>query len=267
VIRGFGFIGLLVAFASACHGAFEEIPTGARALAMCNATTALSDVFSLCTNPAALGLNDCLSVATFATRLFDDPDLTLVCGELNVGRFGLSVSSLGSDMYRETDLSAGCGFSTHNVSLGASVKKMALSIAGYGSAGTLGLDVGVLGLVSRRFTISATGKNINLPLIGTCGDPLPVVVKVGSASLLADDLLLCVDLAKEGKKGVNISLGQEFSLNPSLVVRAGLSTDPRTFAGGFGLALNRLSIDYAVMMHDPLGLTHGLTFCYKMSRR
>lgn len=259
-------IGLLAAIASTCYAAFEEVPVGARALALCNATSALSDVFGLCANPAALSLNSGTSVATFATRLFNEPDLTFVCGELNVGHFGLYASSLGSDMYRETVLSAGCGFSTHGMSFGVSAKQMALSIRGYGSDATFGLDAGVLGMVSSKFAISAAGKNVNLPHIGSSGDGLPLAVKVGSALCLADDLLLCFDFSKEGEKGLNISFGQEFTLCPTLVARAGLSTEPSTFAAGFSLALRTLSIDYSVGMHHALGLTHGLSLCYTLTR-
>lgn len=260
-------ISLLVSFGVTCHAAFENVPVGARASAMCNTTSALSDAFSLCTNPSALALNSCFSVATFGTELFDEPDLIYVCGEVNVGRFGAYASSFGNEVYRESILGLGCGFHVHGISFGISAKGMALSILGYGSDATFGVDAGVLGLIDERLTISATGKNINLPDLGSSGEELPTVLNVGSAMTLADGFVLCIDVAKESGMGLDVSLGQELFIYPHFCIRSGLSTDPSIFSAGFGLILARLSVDYSVRMHHPLGLTHGLTLGYRIDGR
>lgn len=267
VIQKIVCISLFVSLGVTCYAAFEDMPVGARAHAMGNATSALLDAFSLCTNPSTLGLNSGVSVATFATELFGEPDLTFVCGEVNIGRFGAYASSFGNKVYRESILGLGCGFYVHGMSFGVSAKGMALSIMGYGSDATFGLDAGVLGIVDEKLTISATGKNINLPALGSSGEELPTVIKVGSAMFLADRFVLCIDVSKEGRAGLDLSLGQELVIYPHFSVRSGLSTDPSIFSAGFGLILARLSVDYSVRMHHPLGLTHGLTLGYGIDRR
>ena len=267
VIQKILCISLFVSLCATCDAAFEDVPVGARSHAMSNAMSALSDAFSLCTNPSALSLNSGISVATFATELFGEPDLRFVCGEVNVGRFGAYVSSFGNEVYRESILGLGCGFCAHGMSFGVSVKGMGLSIMGYGSDATFGLDAGVLGVVDERLSISAAGKNINLPSIASTGEELPTVLTVGSAMHLADRFVLCMDVRKEGREGLEISLGQELFIYQHFSVRSGLSTDPSTFSAGFGLILARLSVDYSVRMHHPLGLTHGLTLGYRIDRR
>jgi hypothetical protein len=267
VIQKIVCISLFVSLGAACDAAFEDVPVGARAHAMSNATSAVWDAFSLYTNPSALSLNSGFSVATFGTELFGEPDLVFVCSEVNVGRFGAYATSFGNRMYRESILGLGCGFYAYGMSFGVSAKGMVLSIMGYGSDATFGLDAGVLGVVDERLSISAAGKNINLPTLGSSEEELPTVLTIGSAMYLADRFVLCIDVRKERRQGLEISLGQELFIYPHFCVRSGLSTDPSMFSAGFGLILARLAVDYSVRMHHPLGLTHGLTLGYKIDRR
>jgi hypothetical protein len=247
--------------------AFEEIPAGSRAFSMANASAAFPDPFCLYINPSALAVNSGISAGTFATRLFGLPEMTFACCELNVGRLGVSASSFGSDAYREATLALGCGFRSQNMCVGISAKEMLLSIKRYGSDAALGIDVGVTAVASEKLTVAASGKNVNLPRIGRCLEEIPLVLRIGSAMHLADGVTLCMGLSKEGRAGLNFSSGQEFSVRPDFLLRAGISTQPFTFSAGFGLLLDRFSVEYSLSSHRPLGLTHGMTIVYSIGGR
>lgn len=41
-----------------------------------------------------------------------------------------------------------------------------------------------------------------------------------------------------------------------LILRIGVSSEPDTYSGGFGIVYNFIQADYAVSSHPDLGLTH-----------
>lgn len=144
---------------------------------------------------------------------------------------------------------------------------MKLSIEGYGSSSALGVDAGVLATLDRRFSVAFLGRNINSPSIGRCEEELPVNLGCGVNLAPADDLVLCASMSMEPARGLSVSEGFELELNKHLTLRAGSKGLGTLYAGGFGFLMGSLSIDYGVMVHNPLGLTHGLGVCYTVSGR
>ncbi len=260
-------IGLILLFPCISPAAFEEVPVGARALAMAGTRAYPWRPFCLQGNPAGLALDSGSSIAAYAARFFGENDLLFACAEIDLPRMGLSASTFGGSMYRETVVSAGSGLSHGGLSLGISAKAMALSILGYGSDARIGVDAGAAARLSRTATIGASARNVNLPSVGSSVEEIPQVLSLSVTLAPREGSLFCADLAKEVERSPQITLGMELALGGGLVLRSGMNPAVGTYSLGFALGCGEISIEYSVMAHDPLGLTHGTSVCYRVTGR
>jgi hypothetical protein len=136
-----------------------------------------------------------------------------------------------------------------------------LAIQGYGSASTLGVDLGFLWIPSRDVQIGFSGTNVNAPVIGRSRERLPQTIGVGGSYAPTPGLLILCDIVKDVRYPAELRLGIEYSPAAPVALRAGAGRDPATFGGGIGLNLYPFVIDYSVVRHQALGFTHrfGLT--------
>jgi hypothetical protein len=218
-------------------------------------------------NPAGLGTNDSVRISAYSARLFDQAELTQVSCEVDVRHIGLFMSTFGGSLYRESVVTAGAGSVTDGMAFGISVSLMDISVEGYGSSRTMGLNAGASGSVGSSSRVAVSARNLNLPAIGACTDDLPVDLECGLAATPWQGLFTCMSIRMESGAGPSVSGGVEFALGNSLFLRAGSNLASRIFGGGLGLDMSGFSLDYGVTIHDPLGLTHGISVCYTVSWR
>ena len=99
---------------------------------------------------------------------------------------------------------------------------------------------------------------------------LPSMFRIGAGyRMLGGNLLLSVDIEKQGSREAVLNIGSEVVILGTLFLRAGLNGENREDLGktaglslGAGFAVSNLKMDYAFVNYDYLGMTHrfGLTF-------
>jgi hypothetical protein len=248
------------------YAAFEHLVRGSSAIAMGGTSSAVthnpwmavlnpgglptveSRVISFDYSPQPFGLKE-LSHGSFS---YVEPTA--------VGTFAASGSRFGFELYRELDLQASWGSTISDaLSAGVSLHYYSLSIEHYGSAQTLGVDVGFLAHVTDQIQWGFAAFNINGPTIGSAKERLPQVFVTGVAYSPTPEMTLAVDLEKDVRFPLEMHAGVEYVFLDLLAVRAGTISDPSLLSAGIGIHYSLVQLDYAFTHHPDLGGTHQLS--------
>ncbi len=171
-------------------------------------------------------------------------------------------------------VSAGAGFATDWVDIGASVKYIRSDIA-QAQAQSAAVDLGA----KRDFgplAVAAAVRNLG-PGMKFAGetDSLPLRLDAGAARNFSGGHALAAQFSNAPRGGGNVaSVGGEFNAFSGLLLRAGYSTQAQTNAGtgldavtgvtfGFGLRQPRWSLDYAAAPMGELGSAQRFSAAYR----
>lgn len=259
--------------ASPSLAAFEETPTDARSLAMGGAWAASSDAASSDQpNPAALSRDGGWGASAGFALPYGMSDLAAVSSSCRAVRgrlgLGLSLSTMGSALYRESVFKASASWKIHQMlSVGVALAGQQLAIQGYGSSLAVGLDAGLLGSPIPQLSLGLAAKNLNRPRIGDPPQELAQGLSAGIAYIPITSSETVLQLHVQKGWPVQCRLGQEFRIWRGLYTRAGYSAKPASISGGIGLEWAGYSFGYAVKTHSELGLSHCLTLCYSRSAK
>ena len=256
---------LLLLPAQVCTASFEREGEGARIPALGGAGVGSSgDPWGILLNPAcAMGAGvTCLAVvhapATFGLRELRRSGFILVESG-SWGSLAASGMKFGFDLYRELSFRASLGMVvTNGLRAGVALQYHRLAIPGYGSAGSVGTDIGLLWTPTGEVQIGFSATNVNAPVIGRSRERLPQIIGVGAAYAPAPGLLVLCDLVKDIRFPPELRFGIEYSPLEQLALRAGAGRDPSTFGGGIGITVAPLILDYSVVRHEALGFTHRI---------
>jgi len=249
-------------------GGFERTEIGARASALGQAYVGLAnDVSGLSFNPA--GIAD-LSRAQVSVYYSPQPfGLTeLATGNIAaalpiaVGTIGLSGRWYGFELYHEVSITAAYARTIVEIQCGISIHYDAVQIQNYGTAGTIGVDVGFIAPLMKQLDWGLTLRNVNAPTIGTGKEHLPRVFTTGIAYLPLPDLTLVFDIQKEISFPPSTRFGFEYWFFNTVAIRSGVSEKPTQFSAGIGVRYHFLQFDYAVSMHQELGWTHSFSLTF-----
>ncbi|HLP17016.1 MAG TPA: hypothetical protein VK470_12200 [Bacteroidota bacterium] len=181
-------------------------------------------------------------------------------------RFGTIQCTLtrsGMDLFREhTAMLTYAVALDPAISIGASYVYNTLSIEGYGSAQTSGVDLGISASPASGLTLGASVLNVNRPVIGAASDELPRVFILGMSYQLSSYACVSADMVKDVRFPESIHAGVEAAPLEFISIRAGTSTEPARIYGGLGIRAFAFEINYAIVTHQELGLTHtiGISF-------
>lgn len=233
----------------------------AKADGLAQATTAAPSARGPHANPAAHGPAQASSAAFYAQEPFG-------MSVLRYGAVGLSApfqwgtligggSTFGFEDYREIHYTLGAArgvsFGTsRSVYLGLVLRYHHTRIAGYGRAGGLALNPGLLVKVLPSLHLGAHATNINGSSL-TEGEPLPRTLALGVQYRAHDTVRILVDLFKDVVFPATARVGLEARPVDAFVLRAGGSTAPTRFSAGIGVALGPLEADLAAQQHQQLG--------------
>jgi hypothetical protein len=254
---------------SFCFAVFEDMESGARADGMADAMTAVADDASAIQfNPAGLYQIENISVMSFYKLLFGGVGVNLHDACINLaypinkkaGVVGVSLQEMGISLNSERVVSFSHGFSlVRDIYFGYSLRGYSLYQQGFGTGYNLGLDLGVMTKVYKRWQAGFFVHNINNPKLGTdVKYALPRMINFGVAYRPTSGITSALDISKEVGKPTRILIGQEFQIiEDYLTVRAGIQTEPIRFAFGIRSGMKNIFIDYAVTTHPDLPLTHN----------
>lgn len=256
---------LTIAAMQRAPASFERVGEGPRISALGGAGVALSAdpwVFQLNPGCAPPGEGVTLSLA-HAPSPFGLRELSrsaCICVfDLPCGAIAASGAKLGFDLYQELTFRLAFGSAiVTGFRLGGALTCYRLAIQGYGIAATLGVDVGLLWVPSHEIQIGFCGTNVNAPVIGRSRERLPQTISIGAAYSPGQGVLVLCDLVKDIRFPTELRFGIEYSPLKPISLRAGAGRDPSTYGGGVGIHLGLLTLDYAIVRHEALGLTHAL---------
>jgi DNA uptake protein ComE-like DNA-binding protein len=259
---------MLVLTCSAFAGG-EKLDVGARAIALGGAFTGLANSSAtLFYNPAGAMLVPYREASFFYARPYGLEELDYLTVSYlepsllprEYGAVGVSAKRYGFDLYNETMFGLTYANSFEKKFLyGLTVNYQHTFIKNYGSAGAMGIDIGVLGLISESLTLGFAAHNLNAPRIGLSREELAQTYALGLSYKALSNFLIVLDLEKDVRFPISIKSGVEYRPVTAFSIRIGFSTEPSRLTGGFGVHYALLDIDYAFATHRDLGLTNHLS--------
>ncbi|MFH2069586.1 MAG: UPF0164 family protein [Elusimicrobiota bacterium] len=259
---------------------FESTPIQGRVQGLCGAFTGLAnDNSAIYYNPAGLVQIKAMQISSGYTELFGLSDLKNVSFNSSAplpkgyGVGGVSYLEFGSDIHKETTLTLSHGFNLlQDFYAGYNLNMYSLVFSGYGSATTLGVDLGIMARMKRvmkDFRVGIFARNLNIPKVGKeFPKNLPQELTVGVSYQAYKGAVGIVDVTKEVLSNKTMwKLGFEFEVAKGLILRSGAQDVPQRISVGFGVGLGPISFDYALYNHAILPTTHLVSFGYKFSQK
>jgi|AntRauTorckE6833_2_1112554.scaffolds.fasta_scaffold33870_1 hypothetical protein len=241
---------------------------GARDIALGQATTALpNSTWSVFQNPAMVS-KDQPSVSFFGLRYYGIAELTDVAAAISyptsIGVIGGGAHRYGNDLFNETRLRLSYKNSFQKFHYGVAVNYNHVAQGGgFGSFGALGVDVGLAALIFEDFWIGAKAININQPQYGEVNnivEELPRNLSIGFSYRMSGVALFTTDVVKDVNFPISYRGGIEVVVVDNLKARAGVTTAPQTFSGGFGYNTDHWGVNIVMQRHEEveLGYSPGL---------
>ncbi len=252
---------ILATFQTSFAG-FEHREVGARSRALGGAYIGLAnDVWAMKYNAGGLSQLTMNEVSCYySPQPFGLSELSFgavaVGLPTNLGVVGLSASKYGFDLYKELAVSVSFARQIADVGIGISLSYYSVSILNYGSAGTIGIDVGVYIPIISQLTTGLAISNINAPAIGTAREKLPQMFSVGVVYSTLQSLNIVVDYRKETGYDASPKIGFEYWVMESVALRGGMADEPSQSSGGVGFKYAFVQMDYALSRHQDLGWSH-----------
>ncbi|MFQ5707190.1 MAG: helix-hairpin-helix domain-containing protein [bacterium] len=249
----------------------DDLPVGARSLAMGATYVALANtadaVFS---NPGGLAQIRGVDLTLFYQKPFGLNELAFGTAALSFPvwgqRVGMAFSTFGNDHYREHTLRLAYSHSyRQRFFYGIGLDYQAVQIDRYGSAGTVGLDLGFVATLSEWLHWGFSVHNLNRPAMGASEEKLPQVFNFGLSVQPDPRLILNLDVVKDVRFSQEIRFGAEIKPTEALALRAGTADRPSRFSAGFGIQAKRVSVDYAFFTHTDLGVTHQVSLSIRLA--
>lgn len=248
--------------------AFSQATIGARELSMGSAMTALPESdWSIFANPAMISGSKS-GISFFGVRYFGFEELTDLAVAFvmpsKVGSLALGAHRFGDELYNESRLRFGYKNSYRGFHFGLVANYNHLTIGGgYGSLGALGLDVGLAAMILEGLWLGAKASNVNQPFYGTYGDireDLARDLSIGFSYFAADVVLISTEAVKDIRFPLSYRAGVEVKILGDFKGRAGITTEPVTFAGGFGFINKTWAVNIGVQQHENplLGLSPAM---------
>ncbi|TDI78692.1 MAG: ComEA family DNA-binding protein [Caldithrix sp.] len=250
-----------------------DFPVGARSLAMAGTYVALANTAdALFLNPGGLSQITGTEISLFYQKPFglDDVNIGSVSASFPLWRtrLNLGLLSLGNSLYQEqVFLIAYSKSYQERIYCGIGLKYQSVEIAGYGSDGTLGIDIGWVVAIHQQLSLGFAAKNINRPSIGKSREKLPQTFSTGLALYPHPRMILNLEIFKDVRFEQEIRFGVEFKAFDNLALRTGTANNPSRFSAGFGIRVNRFTVDYAFFTHNDLGLTQQMSFSIHFGRK
>lgn len=242
---------------------------GARSVSLGKAATALPNSgWALFGNPAMMNERQ-RSVSFFGIRYYGFSELTDMAAVGNYpakwGVLSVGAHRYGFDLFNENRIRLGYKNEFQSFHYGVVLNYNHIAQGGgYGSAGAIGLDVGIAASLFDGGWIAARATNVNQPAYGNIDEPLPRELAIGFSYQLSDIALLTSDVVKDVRFPISYRGGIEVNIFKGFVGRAGITTEPVTFSGGFGYSSSIWKINVVAQNHIELGISPGLDLSIKL---
>lgn len=261
----------LFLFFTSCEvvkSAFEERLFSTRAAALGGAYAALlSSQSAIFGNPSSLAFNTDRRASILYGRSFGLKELAnsglsvpLYFGLANIE---IGLSRFGFSLYHEDIVSIGIGKRIFNdAAVGLALRYLSTEIRGYGSASTIGLDMGFSLKINSKMNFGVSAKNVNAPKLSKSVRALARSVRIGASFAVDDKVLLITEYHKEENETAVTRIGTEIEFFSDQYLRFGITTNPSSFSMGFGFRLNKIDLNYSFNTHPYLEASQFFSFGY-----
>ena len=260
----------LLFIAGQAPAAFEELEIGVAAQAMGGTGVVLYGTDAVLFNPASIaGIGS--ASATVSGRLpFSNMDFGTygADGALPLaGKWsaGVSLRYFGGDLYKEQmGAVTFAGMLTDDMSFGIQPvicrAEIADGVSEYGSATAFAVNAGFQVRMYARWLLAASIRNPFQARIGESAEYLKRRMDIGLRYEPASGMISALSFSRDFG-GTRVHVGQALPLGP-LTLMAGVQSGPVTMSGGFETSVGGVLLDYAVITHPQLDLTHqfGVTY-------
>ena len=248
-------------------------PIGPRSAALGHASTSLSDVWSTRNNQGNLGFLRQAEAGAFYENRFFVKELTqsgfAAVMPIKKGTFGLCYSSIGYNLYRESQVSLSYGMKlTDNVAAGVAFDYLNTRIADvYGKANAFTGSFGLTAKLTQQVVISTHIYNpFRAKITNYNNEKVPSIIKFGAQYIFSKQVFLTAEAEKTSLQKVNIKGGIEYKPSSLIYIRVGGASYPTQAAFGVGVNYNGLKIDLSSMYHSVLGLSPQIGLSYAFGK-
>lgn len=181
-----------------------------------------------------------------------------------LGQAGVKTVYAGGEGYSETQLGLAYARRLGSlVSLGVQFNYNGVSAAGYGNAGIISAEAGLLLHVTGKLH---AGIQVSNPVGGRFGydkkEQLPSVYKTGLGYEVSEQFFIGIELVKEEGQPLNVQTGICYRFLHFLTARAGVQSANGSFYLGIGLIKKSFRIDVVANYHNQLGYTPALVLLF-----
>lgn len=249
----------------------ENLPVGARAAAIGNASVCLVDVWAVYHNQANLALYKNISAAVCYENRFLVKEMSLqaaafVLPTKKLGTFGISYSGFGYSLYRESkyNLSYAMNFGP-NFSAGIGMNYLNTFIAeNYGRRGSFTVEAGIRAKVVKELVVAFHAYNLTRAKMADYNNErIPTILRLGLQYDFSQKVLLSAEAEKDIDHKPRFKAGMEYRPAKLFYIRAGVASNP--FVGSFGIGFSiadKVNIDVASSLHPVLGLSPMASLSY-----
>jgi hypothetical protein len=248
---------------NAAFAGFEFSGAGGRIGGMGGAFTGLADdAWAIWFNAGGLARISNAAVSAYhAPGLYGLNELssTMIVAALptSFGSLGLSWRTFGTgSLYKESTIKLAYACAFEDVDIGIALAYQGVSIERYGSASTMGVDVGILVHLGATFGVGVAAQNVNAPSLGASQENLPQMFTAGISYTPVNRLVLALDYQKGVRQDASPRAGFEYWIVESLAVRGGFQNAPSQYSSGIGARYSLVQFDYGFSIHQELGWTH-----------
>ena len=248
--------------------AFEERLYSTRAAALGGAYAALMNNHSaIFGNPSSLGFNDNRRLNILYGRSFGLKELAnsgiSVPFNFEFGNIEIGLSRFGFSLYHEDIVSIGVGKRIlNNAAVGLALRYLSTGISGYGSAATIGVDIGFSMKINPKLNLGVSAKNVNAPKLSKSEDSLARSLRVGASFAIEDNVSLIAEYHTEENQIAVYRIGSEIEILNDQYLRFGITSNPSSFSMGFGIKLNRIDLNYSFNSHQYLDASQFFSLGY-----
>lgn len=252
-----------------------EGPIGPRSASLGHASSCLYDVWSTRNNQGSLGFVRQNEVGAFYENRFLVKELTqsgfAAAIPVKKGTFGISYSSLGYKLYRESQATLSYGMKlSENISAGIAFDYLNTKIADiYGQANAFTGSVGLTAKLLPQVVVSTHIYNpFRAKITNYNNEKVPTIYKFGAQYIFSPKVFLVAEAEKTSAQKINIKGGIEYKPSSLVYIRAGGSSFPTQASFGIGVNYNGLKIDMSSSYHSILGLSPqiGLSYAFGKDR-
>lgn len=267
------FLLFAILFPFAVSASNGEGPIGPRSAALGHASSCLYDVWSTRNNQGSLGFVRRAEAGAFYENRFFVKELTqsgfAAAMPIKKGTFGLSYSSLGYKLYRESQASLSYGMLLgENISAGVAVDYINTKIADiYGNANAFTGSLGLTARITPHVVVSTHIYNpFRAKITNYNNEKVPTIFKFGAQYIFSKKVFVIAEAEKTSAQKINIKGGIEYNPSSLIYIRVGGASYPTQAAFGVGVNYNGLKIDVSSMYHSVLGVSPQIGLSYAFGK-